>query len=109
MLVEALTVVAFLSGGIVALFADVLPKRWDATLRRTRLHKSYRAPGVVALSVTTALAVMWSPWLLMGVVDGRLTQNLTDPLVYYAMLVMFGPILAVQAWYAVRFVRHEAV
>jgi hypothetical protein len=104
---ELLTAAAFLSAGVV-MFAEVLPKQWDAALRRTKLSGPRRRIGVVALSLATVVAVIWTPWLLMGVLDGRLVQNLTDPLFYYAMFVaLCGPILIVQAWHAVRFVRHE--
>lgn len=54
-----------------------------------------------------SLAVLSAPWLLMGVVHGTLVRNLTSPIVYSAMFLVFGPVVAIQASSTLGFLRRE--
>ncbi len=80
--------------------APFFPEWWDSTLRKLSVRRSLRIIGVLVLSLLTLSLVYVGPWVVMSILHGTLNANLAEPILSRALLLFFGPGIAIQVCWA---------
>jgi hypothetical protein len=82
-------------------------KWWSTFVLRGRKPNLARVCAIALLSLATLCIFHVGPWLVMSARHGLLQENLSRPDAPIAAMIVFGPGILIQAFFAIYFARQQ--